>query len=153
MGVMVTAVDSDMRNAGTVFEAEWVEMGAGSQGWAKPYFPSWEVERIANWMSHQFRFNLDLIGPEGEPGNWEYEVERGGEWAPVPWVEDHGVGKWNMDPQAEWRMVKAPETSEDLEAWHEHIDLAKGVHKAQESHCNLMITDMHYATGHFGVAD
>lgn len=152
MGVLVTAVDADMQNAGTVFECEWVEKGAGSQGWAMPYFPSWETERIANWMCHQFRFNLNVVGPEDEPGNWEYLTEHGGEWAPVPWVEDYGVGKWNMDPQAEWRVVECPEPGDDeesLERWQDYIQLARDVAKAQENHCNLMIADMKYATGRF----
>jgi hypothetical protein len=148
MGVMVTAVESDRRDAGTVFECEWMESGAGSQGWGKPYFPSWEAERIANRFSDKFRWNTALVGPEGEPGNWEYEVETDGEWLPVPWLEEHGVGKWNMDPQAEWRMVKAPETAADLEDWHAHIDLAKSVYKAQEDHCNLQVSDMEYDTVH-----
>jgi hypothetical protein len=132
-----------MRNAGTVFECEWVELRAGSQGWAKPYFPSWEAERIANSMPDRFRVNDSLMGPEGMPGNWEYLTEEGGEWLPVEWVEDHGVGKWNMDPQAEWRVVSMPEPGDD-EAWEAVVELAKAVHKAQEDHCDLSITAMNY---------
>lgn len=149
MGVLVTAVDSDMRNAGNVFECEWMESGAGSQGWGKPYFPSWEAERIANAFPDKFRWNLNLTGPENQPGNWEYQVETDGEWLPVEFVEEYGVGKWAMDPQVEWRTVKAPETSADLEDWHAHIDLAKSVHRAQEEHCNLYVHSMKYETGEF----
>jgi hypothetical protein len=93
MGSLVTAVDSDMRNAGTVFECEWVELRAGSQGWAKPYFPSWEAERIANSMPDRFRVNDSLMGPEGMPGNWEY---RGGRR-----VAAGGVGRGSRGRQVE----------------------------------------------------
>lgn len=147
MGTLMHAGDDD-KTGKNVFEAEYVLRGAGSQGWDKPYFPSWEAERIAQLAPYQFRWNTALMGPEDQPGNWEYEVETDGEWLPVPWEEEHGVGKWNMAPQWEWKQVKAPSTGADLEEWHAHIDLAKAVHGAQESHCNLYEADMDYDTVH-----
>jgi hypothetical protein len=141
-----------MRNAGTVFECNEVERGAGCQGWALPWFPSWETERIANAFPDKFRFNMNVVGPEDEPGNWEYLTEEGGEWAPVPWVEDYGVGSWNMDPMAEWRIVECPAPGDDeesLEKWQDHVQLARDVCAAQENHCNLRTFEMTYKTGAF----
>jgi len=150
VGILVTAVDSDMRNAGNVFECEWAERGAGSQGWAKPYFPSWEAERIANSDPERFRWSMAILGPENQPGNWEYQVETDGEWLPVEWLEDHGVGKWAMAPQWEWRVVNPPvevgDDEETLETWAEWVELGRLVHGEQENHCNLTVSDMKFKT-------
>ena len=150
--VLVTAVDMDSWNASMIFEAEWAERGAGSQGWAKPYFPSWEAERMANEMPYRFRWNTGLIGPEGEPGAWEHFIEGDEAWAPVPFIDDHGVGKWNMDPDAEWRILAEPQHEPfDSDSWERVADykaMEAAVQRAIEAHCNLTIRDMGYDEVH-----
>jgi len=153
--VLMVAGDMDGWSVDRVFQAEWAEVGAGSQGWAKPYFPSWEAERIACTMPDRFRFNLAKAGPEGEPGVWE-ALTGGEEWVECPFIDDHGVGKWNMDPTAEWRILSAMDilkldlsTPEMEERLADFTYMQSAVERAIENHCNLIWTDTPYLTGEF----
>lgn len=149
----VTWSDGDVDES-NVFQADFILIEHGRK---VPVFMSWEASRIAedcatsNLFGPIFRWNTAA----GEDGGWEYMSDdtTDGEWVPVEEYNDHGVIKYKMAPDWEWREVKPPvvdpEDEESVEAGQAWEALREAVERAGEAHADSDESTHNYLRGAF----